>query len=93
MTTTGTVATLLRVPVDQSGTFKPGVPEKLFEGRYYFTDETGGTGFGRTYDVSPDGQRFLMVKDVAGSEDPSARPKIIVVENWLEELKRLVPTN
>ena len=38
----------------------------------------------RTYDVSPDGQRFLMVKD-AGAQ-------IVVVENWLAELRAKVPT-
>ncbi len=38
------------------------------------------------YDVSPDGERFVMVKD------DSASGRINVVLNWLEELKRLVPT-
>ena len=39
------------------------------------------------YDVSPDGARFVMVKD------DSASGRINVVLNWNEELKRLVPTN
>jgi hypothetical protein len=38
------------------------------------------------YDVSPDGQRFVMVKD------DSASGRINLVLNWHEELKRLVPT-
>ena len=47
---------------------------------------------GRTYDVSPDGERFLMIKEGgSGDETPPAEP--IVVLNWFEELKRLVPTN
>ena len=33
-----------------------------------------------------------MIKDNS-SEDASARPRIIVVQNWPEELKRLVRTN
>lgn len=33
---------------------------RLFEGRYFSSQGTGA--FGRTYDVSPDGQRFLMIK-------------------------------
>jgi hypothetical protein len=37
----------------------------------------------------PDGQRFLMIKQ-AGQGIP---PQIIVVQNWLEELKRLLPTS
>jgi Tol biopolymer transport system component len=36
-----------------------------------------------TYDVSPDGQRFLVIKN-AGAQ-------IVVVENWFEELKAKVP--
>jgi hypothetical protein len=40
------------------------------------------------YDVSPDG-RFVMLRDAgAGKAVP---PQIVVVQNWLEELKRLVP--
>ena len=42
----------------------------------------------RNYDVSADGQRFLMVKQPANQ---AAAPQIIVVQNWFEELKRLVP--
>ena len=42
---------------------------------------------GRTYDVASAGQRFLMIKE--GAETG----QIILVQNWLEELKRLVPTN
>jgi serine/threonine-protein kinase len=41
------------------------------------------------YDVYPDGQRFLML---AESENES-RPRINVILNWDEELKRLVPTD
>ena len=54
-------------------------------------DVTGGTlGLGRTYDVSPDGLRFLMLK--APGTDASAAPTaLIVVQQWDEELKRLVP--
>ncbi len=42
------------------------------------------------YDIHPDGQRFLMM-NMQGPEGP--RPKINVVLNWFEELKRLVPTD
>jgi hypothetical protein len=31
-----------------------------------------------------------MIKNVEGGE--AARPQIVVVENWDQELKRLVPT-
>ena len=37
------------------------------------------------YDVSPDGQRFLMITR-------ESKPQINVVLNWFEELKRRVPS-
>ena len=46
---------------------------------------------GRNYDVSLDGQRFLAIKEYAADEATS--PQIILVQNWFEELRRLVPTN
>jgi serine/threonine-protein kinase len=46
---------------------------------------------GRTYDVSADGQRFLMIKEAASTNEAAAPPQIVVVQNWHEELKRLVP--
>ena len=52
-----------------------------------------GTGGGRTYDVAQDGQRFLIIKEGGGDDDTSAQPQIIVVLNWHEELKRLVPVD
>ena len=44
---------------------------------------------GRSYDVSPDGQRFLLVKD---SGESKAHTQLNVVSNWFEELKERVPT-
>ena len=47
--------------------------------------------WGRSYDISPDGQRFLMIKE-GGADGTAAPVSIIVVQHWVEELKRLVPT-
>jgi serine/threonine-protein kinase len=47
--------------------------------------------WGRSYDVSPDAQRFLMIKE-GGADGTAAPASIIVVQHWGEELKRLVPT-
>jgi Tol biopolymer transport system component len=67
----------------QSG-FAAGKPRMLFEGRYERSPATSPN-----YDVSPDGQRFLMLKP---SEQEAAAPtQINVVLNWFEELKRRVP--
>ena len=75
---------VMAVPIQPGTSFTAATPQALFEGRYFVDSE------GRTYDVSPDGQRFLMIKNAGTAE---AAPQIIVVENWFEELKRLAPTN
>ncbi len=43
----------------------------------------------RAWDVSPDGQRFLMVKP----EDvkPTSVTELVLIVNWAQDLKRLVP--
>jgi hypothetical protein len=45
-------------------------------------------GSSRPYDVSRDGQRFLMIKEDLTAAKPAG---LIVLLNWYEELKRLVP--
>jgi hypothetical protein len=79
---------MMRVPVVRTGpAWSSRTPMRLFEQPYYV-----GTNSGRSYDVSLDGQRFLMIKGDEASEQTAARPSLVVVQNWLEELKRLVPT-
>jgi Tol biopolymer transport system component len=79
---------LMSVPVQTTGlAFSAGNPVKLLEGRYYV-----GAPPNRAYDVSPDGQRFLMIKDSATSDQTqnAAPPSLVVVLNWFEELKTRV---
>lgn len=81
---------VMSVRIERGATWAASTPTKLFEGRYFL----GGATFVRTYDVSPDGQRFLMIKlGGEGSDETAAPASLIVVQNWLEEVKRLVPTN
>jgi Tol biopolymer transport system component len=54
-------------------------------------DPISGRGTGRTYDVSSDGQRFLMLKASSPSTGGDHPADMVVVLNWFEELKRLVP--
>jgi serine/threonine-protein kinase len=77
---------MMRVPVRSGPTWNAGSPTKLFDGRTFLRTTT--TGLGRTYDVAKDG-RFLMVKEPAADRTPSIA--MVVVLNWFEELKRLVP--
>ena len=63
--------------------FRVRTRERLFE-------ETGIARLGgRTYDVHPDGQRFLVAK--LGATD--TQNQVILIQNWHEELKRLVPVD
>lgn len=56
--------------------------------RRYFSE----TSFvGRTYDVSLDGQRFLMIKPGGVAAEGRERSNIVVVQGWSDELKRTVP--
>ena len=73
---------MMAVPIAAQPTFSAGKPTMLFEGDY-LASPFPATGV--TYDVSRDGQRFLMVKEEASAT------QINVVVNWFEELKRLVP--
>ena len=62
-----------------------GDPERVARFQRPYTPTTGTFPF---CDVSPDGQRLLMLKP---AETAAAATQIVVVENWFEELKRLVP--
>jgi hypothetical protein len=64
--------------------FAAGAPQKLFEGPF------AGTSGGRGYDVTPDGQRFLMVQRLEPSAEPDTQ--LVLVNNWIRELHQLVAT-
>ncbi|MEE8462630.1 MAG: protein kinase [Acidobacteriota bacterium] len=73
---------MMAVDITTEPAFTSGKPKLLFEGRY------GSGQARRQYDVTPDGQRFLMIK-----ESEQQVTQINVVLNWFEELKRLVPSD
>jgi hypothetical protein len=78
---------LMRVGVE-SGSSWVSTPPTLLVKEGYFTSPGNA---GRTFDISPDGQRLLMIKE--GGADATAAPaSLIVVQHWVEELKRLAPT-
>ena len=65
---------MMAVDIVTEPQFSAAKPRLLFEGRY------------GSYDIAPDGQRFLM------ESEREEATQINVVLNWFEELKRLVPT-
>ena len=77
---------MMAVDITTEPSFAAGKPRQLFEGDYVSTE----VGLARPdYDVSPDGQRFFMLKPIEQEQAPT---QINIVLNWTEELKRLVPT-
>jgi serine/threonine-protein kinase len=74
---------MMTAAVEIKPVFAASTPKLLFEGHY-----EAGNFFERDYDVSPDGQRFLMIK---ASEQESATTQLNAVLNWSDELHRLSP--
>jgi len=76
---------LVAVPIQTEPRFTVGNEQALFDDIYVLPPQGGPN-----YDVSRDDERFLMIKEFG---NPSATQQIIVVQNWLEELNRLLPTD
>jgi eukaryotic-like serine/threonine-protein kinase len=76
---------MMAVEIATQPSFSASKPRVLFEGRYEPSPATSPN-----YSVSPDGQRFLMLK--SAEQEAAAPTQINVVLNWFEELKRRVPT-
>jgi Tol biopolymer transport system component/predicted Ser/Thr protein kinase len=71
---------VMSAAIEPGPTFRAGTPRMLFEGRYAITYPSGGG-----YDVSPDGQRFLMIKSV---QPEAASTQMHFVLEWFEEVRR-----
>jgi hypothetical protein len=67
----------MAVDIDMTDGFTAGAPRVLFRAKAR-----------NMYDVSPDGERFVMVHN-----DETSQPRINVVLDWFSELEKLVPTD
>jgi hypothetical protein len=76
---------MMAVPVQLGKTLIAGRPQVLFE--FAIHQIRGGS---RSYDIGPDG-RFLIIGSDQAEIAGGTAPQIVVVQNWFEELKRLVP--
>ena len=75
--------TLMSAAVSTTEGFAAGSVKPLFE-----HPGLGGGGSSSTFDVSVDGQRFVVVEDLESEEGEEAKPlSIHVTENWFEEFK------
>ena len=87
-------AGVMAVMIETGTGFEAGPPMLVVEGAYLGTSGEGGSG--RTYDIAPNGERFLMIKQGASAnrEGPFAGlTQIHVVQNWHQELLERVPVN
>jgi hypothetical protein len=80
---------LMRVTVEPRTTWTASAPARLLDTVPPFF----ASWLGRTYDISLDDQRFLMLDSLTPSDSDARPARFIVVQNWHEELNRLVPTN
>jgi serine/threonine-protein kinase len=79
-------AVMMAVDIVGRDTLVMGRHRRLFEGGWDL--RLAEQPLRRSYAVTPDGEHFLMIR-----HEPAAIPdRINIVQNWFEELKRIVPT-
>ena len=81
---------MMAVPVSTARGFAAGRPRELWKGRYSHGMSTscGAPGFSSSnYDVTGDGQRFLMIKD--DDQDTATSTHIVIALGWADELSRV----
>ena len=83
--------TAVRIQEDPDLTF--GNPEAVFEETSFLGGfRASNPVFGRAYDIPLDGKRFLMIKEGTPA-DETEPTRVILIQNWTDELKRLVPVD
>ncbi|HSH75285.1 MAG TPA: hypothetical protein VLA09_06365 [Longimicrobiales bacterium] len=68
--------------------FQGSRPEVLFA---IPSDIVSGTALSMPYDVSPDGERFLLARVAGETSDGGTTPRFVLVQNWVRELTERVP--
>jgi eukaryotic-like serine/threonine-protein kinase len=81
---------MMVVAVEPGPTFRVGTPRVLFEGDYLPESDTQGA---HNYDVTRDGQRFVMIAPTERRAGEETRARIVVVQNWDQQLTRGGPVN
>jgi Tol biopolymer transport system component len=70
---------MMAVQITMESQFRYSAPKELFKGQF-----RTGSFYRPAYDIHPDGDRFLMIKD---EEEAYETRKINVIINWFEELR------
>jgi len=80
---------MMSASVETRPAFKAGTPRVLFQAGSYLG--VGGSYVASgNYDVAPDGQHFLMIKE---KDAPASSKEVSIVVHWTDELKRIAPTS
>jgi serine/threonine-protein kinase len=77
---------LMVVPIETAPKFSAGKAQMLLETRIPTVPMFGVL----PYAMAPDGRRFLLIEEEANADPEKNASQIIVVVNWLEELRRMV---
>ncbi len=80
---------MMIVAAETEPIFNHGNPEVLFAASY----RGGAADRARPFDLSPNGERFLMIKNTASGDDVATDAPIVVVLDWIEELRQLAPVD
>jgi serine/threonine-protein kinase len=75
--------TMMAVDFAAGGPFKAGAAHALFQGKWIITI------LQRSYDVTPDGQHFIMLRNEDLADQRVTR--LNVVQNWFDELRKRAP--
>lgn len=81
---------MMAVPVSPGPSFANGRPRELWKGHYShgMSSSCGPAGLtSSNYDVTLDGERFLMIKD--DDQDSATSRQVVVVLGWTDELNRM----
>lgn len=80
---------MMALAVSTGSGFSAGRPQELWKGAYShgMSSSCGLPGLtSSNYDVNPDGQRFLMIKD--DNRDTATSREVVLVQGWADELNR-----
>ena len=77
---------MMKAVVEQDENFRFRTPEALFPtGKYIVADQAPGR-----FTLSAEGERVMLMRLTAGATE---NVKLTIVQNWTEELERLVPVD
>ena len=82
--------TAVAIPAGLGATFAAGRPVRILSKKYYAGASLLGLDL-RAYDVSPDGQRFLMIKEPESAAPVTQSANMVLVLSWVEELRARLP--